>query len=131
MTKKVFRLVHQAARNLAIETIASAPDGYIVEIKEPTRNLDQNAMLWALLSDISKQVLWHGIKLSPEEFKDLLSAGLMKSKVVPNIEGNGFVILGQRTSKMGKKEFADLLELVLAFGADHDVRWSDEYREAA
>ncbi len=89
------------------------------------RTLIQNALLWALLSDLAEQTDWHGMKLAPEEWKDLLSAGLTKSKVVPNIEGNGFVILGQRTSKMGKREFGDLLELVHAFGAERGVRFSD------
>jgi len=129
--KKVFRLVHQSARNGAIEAIHSAPDGYFVEVREPNRNLSQNAMMWALLTDIANQVPWHGIKLSPDEYKDLLSAGLVKSKVVPNIEGNGFVILGQRTSKMGKREFSELCELILAFGAEHNVKWTEQYQEAA
>ena len=94
-------------------------------MQEPTRNLEQNSMLWALLSDIAAQIPWHGIKLSAEEYKDLLSAGLVKSKFVPNMSGSGFVILGQRTSKMTKSEFCDLLELVLAFGTERGVKWSD------
>lgn len=130
--KRTFRLVHAQARRLAAECVAQAPDGYVVEVKEPTRNLEQNALMWALLTDISNQVEWHGIKLSPDEYKDLLSAGLVKAKVVPNIDGNGFVILGQRTSKMTKREFSDLVELIQAFGAEHGVRWSDvPYRDAA
>ena len=61
---------------------------------------------------------------APDEFKDLLSAGLVKSKVVPNIEGSGFVILGQRTSKMTKRQFAELIELVQLFGDQRGVKWS-------
>lgn len=130
--RRLFRLVHDLARQNAHKAIDAAPDGYMVEVKEPTRNLEQNALMWALLTDVANQVEWHGIKLSPEEYKDLLSAGLVKSKVVPNIEGNGFVILGQRTSKMTKREFSDLIELIRAFGAEHGVRWSDiPWREAA
>jgi hypothetical protein len=128
--KKIFRLVHETARKNAARACLSAPDGYLVEVKEPTRNLQQNALMWALLADLSKQTDWHGVKLSEEEWKDLLSAGLVKSKVVPNIEGNGFVILGQRTSKMTKKQFAELVELIFAFGAERGVRWSDEARAA-
>lgn len=109
----------------------TAPDGFVVEIKEPTRNLEQNALMWALLADVAAQVPWHGVRLSPEEYKDLLSAGLVKSRVVPNIEGNGFVILGQRTSKMSKREFADLITLIQAFGAERGVVWSDDARRAA
>lgn len=124
--KKTYRLAHDTARKLAIECVAQAPGGYIVTVAEPTRNLEQNALLWALLTELSEQVPWHGIKLSPDEYKDLLSAGLVKSKVVPNIEGNGFVILGQRTSKMTKGEFSELIELVYAFGAEYGVTFQGE-----
>lgn len=124
--KKTYRLAHDTARKLALECVAQAPDGYIVTVAEPTRNLEQNALLWALLTELSEQVPWHGIKLSPDEYKDLLSAGLVKAKVVPNIEGNGFVILGQRTSKMTKGEFSELIELVYAFGTERGVTFQGE-----
>lgn len=123
--RRIFRLVHDLARQNAHKAIDAAPDGYMAEIREPTRNLEQNALMWALLTDVANQVEWHGIKLSPEEYKDLLSAGLVKAKVVPNVEGTGFVILGQRTSRMTKREFSDLIELIRAFGAEHGVQWSD------
>lgn len=95
------------------------------------RSLDANAAMWAALTDISERVLWHGLRLTAEEYKDLLSAGLVKAKVVPNIEGNGFVILGQRTSQMSIKEMGELLELIHAFGAEHDVRFSAPERSQA
>jgi hypothetical protein len=117
-------LAHSIARQRAKSAIDNAPDGYVMTIAEPSRNTEQNAMMWALLSDIAHQCQWHGIKLSSEEWKDLLSAGLVKSKVVPNIEGNGFVILGQRTSKMSKRHFADLITLIQHFGDERGVKWS-------
>ena len=121
------------AWNLAVKLVESERKGIKVTVQTASiRSLDANAAMWAALTDISEQVLWHGIKLTPEEFKDLLSAGLVKSKVVPNIEGNGFVILGQRTSQMSIKEMSELLELIHAFGAEHGVKFSaPEYREAA
>lgn len=128
--RAMFILAHDIARQRAIDAVRSAPDGMVVEIKEPTRSLDQNAALWAMLTDISRQADWHGMKLSQDEWKDLLSAGLVQSKVVPNMTGTGFVILGQRTSKMSKKMFSDLLELISAFGAERGVVWSDEARAA-
>jgi hypothetical protein len=128
MDKRIFRLVHAEARRRAAEAIAQAPDGYVVRVSEPNRNLEQNALMWALLSELEQQTDWHGVRLTAEEWKDLLSAGLVKSRVVPNIEGNGFVILGQRTSKMTKREFAELIELIYAFGAERGVRWSEPAR---
>ena len=127
--KRTLILTGEVARKAACREVLAAPEGFAVTIGERTRSLDQNALLWALLHELSVQTDWHGMKLSPDEWKDLMSAGLTKSKVVPNMEGNGFVILGQRTSKMGKREFSDLCELILAFGAERGVRFSD--RDAA
>lgn len=108
----------------------TADEGYIVTIAEPSRNLEQNAKMWAMLADVSEQTDWHGNKLNPEEWKDLLSAGLVQSKVVPNMTGNGFVILGQRTSKLSKSQFAALIELITAFAVERGVIFGDE-RQAA
>lgn len=90
----------------------------------PRRTLDQNAKLWPMLSDVSKQVDWHGEKLTPENWKDVFTAGLKRQKAVPGIDG-GFVVLGAHTSTMDKREFVDLIELMYAFGSEHDVTWSE------
>lgn len=125
MNKHYYILAHQTARNLAAQACLSAPDGYVVEIKEKTRSLEQNSLLWALLTDVSRQVEWYGRKLSPENWKHIFSAALSKQDVVPNLDNNGFVVLGQSTSKMSKREFSDLVELINSFGAQHGVVWSD------
>lgn len=124
-----FLVNEQVKRNacaaiMAIEPSAENPK--MVEIKEKIRNPDQNALMWVLLQCLERQTTWHGMKLSAEEYKDLLSAGLVKSKVVPNIDGTGFVILGQRTSKMTKRDFSDLIELIYAFGADRGVKFTEQ-----
>lgn len=115
----------EVARKAICRHVLAAPDGYVVTIKEPTRNLEQNAKMWAMLGDLETQCDWHGNQLYAEEWKDLLSAGLVQSKAVPNLTGNGFVILGQRTSKLTKSQFAALIELIYAFGAERGVVWSE------
>lgn len=122
--KRILILTGEAARKAACRDVLAAPDGYVVTIAERTRSLDQNAALWPALNEISDQVDWYGQKLTPEEWKDVFSAALKKQKVVPGLDG-GFVVCGQRTSRMGKREFSDLLELVHAFGAERGVRFSD------
>jgi hypothetical protein len=123
--KKILKLTGDLARSAACREVMSAPEGYVVTISEPTRSLDANAKMWAMLAELSAQTDWHGNKLNPEEWKDLLSAGLVQSKVVPNMQGNGFVILGQRTSKLSKSQFAALIELITAFGVERGVKFSD------
>jgi len=121
VSKRIFCLVHATARRLASECVAQAPDGFIVEVKEPTRSLEQNSKLWPMLQDISKQVDWYGQKLTDEEWKDVFSASLKRQKAVPGLDG-GFVICGQRTSKMSKREFSELIELIYAFAAEKGVQ---------
>lgn len=106
-------------------------------IGRPRRTLDQNAKLWPMLQDVAKQVEWHGEHLTKEEWKDVFTAALKKQKAVPGIDG-GFVVLGAHTSTMDKREFADLIELIYAFGSEHEVTWSEpakktieQYRKAA
>lgn len=96
-----------------------------MEVKPETRSLAQNRRLWAMLTDISEQVNWYGQKLTPDEWKDVMSAALKKQKVVPGIDG-GFVVLGLRTSKMTKAEMTELQELMAAFGAERGVIFRDE-----
>lgn len=104
--------------------------GTTVEFRQARRSLDANRLLWAMLQDVSAQVEWYGERLTPEEFKDLFTAALRKSRAVPGIDG-GIVMLGMRTSDMTKAEFSDLIELIRAFGAERGVRFSDEASDAA
>lgn len=123
--KKTFTLAHLTARKRALQAVAEAPDGYVVTISEPTRSLEQNARLWAVLSEVSEQVTWHGKRLTPEDWKHVFSAGLKKLAVVPNLDGTGFVALGQSTRQMSKREFADLMTLIDAFAAERGVILSE------
>ena len=78
--------------------------------------------MWANLEDIVQQVIWHGVKLDKQEWKDVLTAGLKKQKIVPGIEG-GFVVIGARTSKMSMAEMTELIELSSMFGAQQGVKF--------
>ena len=121
--KQTFALVHDEARRRAWAAIGKAPQGHVVTIAEPTRNLEQNALLWAMLHEISEQVDWHGRKLSPEDWKHVFSSSLRRLDVVPNLEGTGFVALGLSTSKMTRREFSDLIELIAAFAAERGIEF--------
>ena len=91
--------------------------------KKRTRSLEANACMWACLTDISRQVVWYGLKLTPDYCNLFISAGMRAQRVVPGIEG-GFVSLGVRTSKMSIKEMGNMIELCLAFGAQQGVRFT-------
>jgi len=103
--------------------------------RKSTRTTEQNSMLWSILTDLSEQVQWpiDGVIgwMTPEEWKDILTAGLKKhQRIAQGIEG-GFVILGTRTSRMSIADMVELIELAHAFGAERGVVWGDEARAAA
>jgi len=134
MRKLTFELrspIHQQNAIQAIQQIFPDPTKpIIVTVQERNRSLDQNRKLWACLGDVSRQVNWHGRWLDAESWKCIFTAALKKQDVVPNLNGDGFVVIGQSTSKMRVSEFGELLELIQAFGTEHDVKWSDEARLA-
>jgi hypothetical protein len=106
-----------------LKSLLMAGHRMVVEIKPETRTLAQNARLWAMLTDVAKQVNWYGRKLSQEEWKHVFTASLSKQDVVPGIDG-GFVVLGKSTSKMTKPEMSELQQLIEAFGAQQGVRFT-------
>lgn len=107
---------------MARKGLAAGP--VLLSLGRPRRSLDQNALLWAVLTDVSRQVEWHGQRLTKENWKDVFTAALKRQQVVPGIDG-GFVVLGTSTSRMSKQEFSELIELIYAFGAEHGVEWSE------
>lgn len=91
--------------------------------KPETRSSQANRLMWALLRDLSQQLVWHGQKLADEDWKHVLSAALKKQRIVPNIEGNGFVVLGISTSRMTIAEMNEMIELIENFGAQQGVKF--------
>jgi len=123
--KKNITLKTDLHREEAMAILEKLPvDGtFMVAFKETSiRNIEQNNLMWSLLHEISQQVEWYGQKLTPENWKDVFTAALKRSKVVPGIDG-GFVVIGAHTSTMTTREMAELIELMQAFGAEHHVKF--------
>jgi hypothetical protein len=126
MTAKVFRLVHEQAINNAIAYIRNAAHGMVVKISEPNRSLDQNATQWPILKAFSEQLQWpvngQMIKMSEDEWKDVLTAAFRKEslRMAMGLDG-GMVMLGMRTSQMSKRDFSEYIEFLYATAADRGV----------
>lgn len=104
----------------------NAPAGTRVTFQEAKRSLPQNDRMWAALTDIAKQLSWHGVRLSPDDWKLVMLDALKREvRMVPNIDGNGFVNLGRSSSDLSKQEMSDLLEIIYAFGAKHGVEFHE------
>jgi len=128
-TLGLFTLAHKTARARAVAAVESAPEGARVKIEEPARTLDQNALLWPLLTDIARQKQHAGQHLSPDEWKALfMHACGRELRFLPALDGKGFVPFGMRSSKLTKSEFSELLEFILAWGAENAVVFSMKER---
>ena len=131
MAERLTMILYNAQQaHQAIQTAWQHAKGWLMagdqrltlEIRPEKRSDAQNRRLWAMLADISAQVDWYGHKLTADEWKDVFSASLKRTKVVPGLDG-GFVVCGQSTSKMTKAEMCELQELMEAFGADKGVKF--------
>lgn len=119
-------LVDDDNRRRAMHWCRHLPPGTRVDFKGPLRSLKQNDRMWAMLTDVATQQLWHGVKLSPDDWK-LLFMDAMKREIraIPNLDNTGFVNVGRSSSDLSKEEMGDLMTLITMFGDKHGVMWSD------
>lgn len=123
------RLNSTFARERAKRIIDQAPEGWNVTVAAPTRTLDQNDMLWSLLTDISLAKPM-GRRHTPDDWKAIaMNACQWECQFVEGLDGRPFP-LGFRSSKMTKGQMSTLIEWLLAFGAEHGVRFTHEQGEA-
>jgi hypothetical protein len=125
MPRAVVQIKGKADRNLVATWASNVPEGTTVEFRAPRRSNDQNALMWSLLSQISKQVDWFGKKRSSEDWKDLATAALRGAEFVPGITPGTVVPLGMRTSQMTSSEISELIESLYAFGAERGVQFRE------
>lgn len=126
MTRAVLVLYGEPTREKAVRWCQKAPAGTRLEFKAPKRTLPQNARMWAMLTDVAQQITWHGLKLTPDDWKIVFLDALKREvRMVPNLDGNGFVQLGRSSSDLSKEEMGELMELIAAFGARHGVVFHD------
>ena len=131
MSRVTVILQTKADREKVCKWVMKVDAGTRVELKEAKRTDDQNAKMWSMLTEVSQQLTWHGVKLNTEDWKLVFLDALKREvRMVPNIDGNGFVNLGRSSSDLSKAEFSDLIEIIFAFGAKHGVVFAED-REAA
>lgn len=114
----------QTQRDFAKAMIDRAPADAVVNIREATRTLDQNARLWAMLSDVSRAKP-EGRCHTTETWKALfMHACGHQVQFEMGLNGEPFPT-GFRSSKLTKDQMSDLIECIFEYGARHGVRWSE------
>ena len=129
MSKRILVLTGEPARRAAVRAIHEAFDGQVVTIADPTRKLEQNAKLHAMLTDVSRQVEYHGSKRTIEFWKGLFVSGWQiatgeKAEIVPGLEGE-FINIRESTTTLGVRRMASLIEYVTAWAVSNGVRLTE------
>lgn len=113
-------IVSATTREKIIAWVRKAPVGMRIVFMEAKRTDAQNRLMWPLLTAISEQLVWHGVKYPPEDWKDFLMHQLGNGRWMPAEEA-GLVPIGMRTSELSVPEMGDLIEVIYAFGARQGV----------
>ena len=128
-----FVLIHQQARQRAIQAIMNAPDGYQVKITEPKKKRIQEEKYHAMINDISEQCFFLDRKWSSEDMKRILvdqfseemrNNGLplnYDGYITPSIDGNRVVQLGLQTRNFTVKEAQAFIEYLLFFASQNGL----------
>lgn len=128
--RRIVTLDRPSMRKLAHDFIDRAYEagGYEIEVRKARRSSEQNARMWAMLSTIARAIPErNGIQMTPEDWKTLFMHALNRElRMVPAIDGQGFVPLGNRSSRLTKQEFSDLFEIIEAFAAREGIDLSQQ-----
>lgn len=129
MTDLIMRNMEDLPRLLGVLHAQDFGKPKKIVIKDLDRSGEQNKKLHAALGDISRQIEHAGKKWDILIWKRLLTAAWMREagdnpQLIPAVDGKGFDIVYERTSQLTVRQCASLLEWIQAFGAEHNVRWS-------
>lgn len=99
-----------------------------LDVKEQKRSDKENRLLHSLLGHISKTQEWAGKKRDIETWKRLLVAAWCRAineqvEILPALDGHGVEIVFKRTSTLTRRECADLIEFIFAWGAEAGIQF--------
>ena len=115
-------------RLFAINLIKQAPADAVVNIREATRNADQNARMWAMLSDVSRAKP-EGRMWTTDAWKAAFMHSLgHQCAFAEGLDGSGPFPIGFRTSRLSLRQMADLITVIQEFGDRHSVAWFEPER---
>lgn len=129
MTGHTVILTGQRQRDFAKRLVNDAPEMWVVSVKEGTRTLDQNAKFWAMLTDIARAKP-EGRSMRPDLWKCAFMSALgHEVQIINGIDGNPPFPADYRSSRLSKRQMADLITFMQEYGDRHGVRWSHEWSE--
>lgn len=98
---------------------------------------EQRRMFNAVCGDLANQIVWHGFRLSKDNWRHFISGSVLGWRMVPGIDRGqgpaGFVMLGGSSKELSKTLAREAITVGLQIGDHPDeqginaqpVRWSD------
>ena len=127
MSRALITVNGKSDRERASAWASQSPVGTRIEFKKPKRTIPQNDRMWAMLTDIASQKEHAGRKYTPDQWKVLfMHACGREVQFIPALDNGTFIPWGQSSSDLSKQEMTDLIEFMLAWGAENGVHFHDQ-----
>lgn len=96
---------------------------------------EQRNLLNAACGDLAAQIVWHGNRLSKDDWRHMLSGTVLGWRMMPAIDRGegaaGFIMLGGSSLDLNKEQCSDAIDLAFSIGDDPEsqgvkatpVRW--------
>jgi hypothetical protein len=141
--KKIYFITESNRGHIYHDGIKHAPVGYKVTIEEAAKSRDQEQKYHAMVGDIAKHCEFMGRKWDREDWKRLLVDAFVRvmreqakaqgkpdpfaeeCRMVPTLDGSGFVQLGAQTRGFKKGMASDFIEFLYSYGSESGVVWSE------
>lgn len=105
-------------------------------------SVDQRKLLNAACGDLADQIVWHGNRLSKDDWRHMLAGTVLGWRMLPGIDmgtgAPGFVMLGGSSLNLHKAECTEAITMAFHIGDDPSsqglnsppVRWCQVIRAA-
>lgn len=114
-----------AQRAYAKTLIDASPVDGVVTVAGPKRSPDQNALMWVLLSELSRSKP-EGRTATPDKWKALVMHACKHAvQFEIGLDGEPFPT-GLSTSKLRKDQMSELIEFIYEYGTRHGVIFSEK-----
>ena len=95
----------------------------------------QRNLLHAACGDLAEQVVWHGQRLSKDDWRHLIAGTVLGWRMLPAYDsgsgGSGYIMLGGSSLSLSKEQCRDAIDMAFHIGDDpqsqglkcEPVRW--------
>lgn len=118
-------LIGPSQKAYAHRLIDEATPDMVCKLGKVTRSDLQNRKMWPMIADLKRQVPDMAAFTADQIKLRFLNALGVEMQFLPALEGQGVFPVGMRSSTLTKEQFAGLIELIYAYGAQHGVQWSE------